>query len=85
MRYRSHVIQKSCDTEAMGRLLEEELCGRVCLSPTGPGRGGKLGDLEGGCWELLERRHHGRGEEAPCCRAPLWKHVPRRTPWVTAP
>lgn len=42
----------------------------------GPGRGGKLGDVEGGCQKLLQRRGGGRRAEAACYSAPLSRHIP---------
>lgn len=62
-----------------------EGCGHAYLSPTepGPGRGGKLEEMGGGCQKLLETRG-GQGREAACCSAPLPKHAPRNDAvWLT--
>lgn len=74
MRYRDH------ETVSGG-----EGCRHVYLSLTepGPGRGGKLGEMGGGCQKLLERRG-GAGREAICYGASLSKHAPRKDAvWLT--
>lgn len=67
----------SGDTGLMRRFLGERVCGDTYLSPTEPGWGGMLGDVEEEDAGKVEKEATDKAASSTCCSAPGSKQVPR--------